>query len=87
MERNAATVKALLQAISGVMNPASSMRSSASRCPSAFTTAMATGTPISLALSLTALKNRRHSATFSLAMLYTPALSLGLAKGCQSVGV
>src|SRR4051812_1568148 len=76
IERNAATVKALLCAVSGVMKPASSMRSSASKCPSAFTIAIATGTFISSAFSTTALMNSRHSTARSFAM--TLLLTVGL---------
>ena len=46
IERKAATVKALAMAVSGVMKPASSMRSTAMRWPSGPTTATETGTPI-----------------------------------------
>jgi hypothetical protein len=62
IDRNAATVKALPIAVSGVMKPASSMRSTAMRWPSAPTTAIETGTPIASAFSTTALMNSRHSA-------------------------
>ena len=61
MERIAAAVKALAIAVSGVMKPASSMRSTAIRWPSGPTTAIDTGAPISSAFSITALMNSRHS--------------------------
>ena len=68
MERNAATVKALAMAVSGVMKPASSMRSTAIRWPSGPTTAIEIGTPISAAFSTTAWMNSRHSTARSFAI-------------------
>ena len=55
-------------AVSGVMKPASSMRSSAIKLPSGPTTAIDTGTPISSAFSIAALMNSRHSTARNFAM-------------------
>src|SRR5450756_1412968 len=52
------------------MKPASSMRSTAIRCPSGPTTAIEIGTPMSSAFSTTALMNSRHSTARNLAMLF-----------------
>ena len=59
-------------AVSGVMKPASSMRSTAIRCPSGPTTAIDTGTPMASAFSITALMNSRHSTARNFAMDLRP---------------
>src|SRR4029079_9443923 len=82
IERNAATVKALAIAVSGVMKPASSMRSTAIRWPSGPTTAIDTGTPMAPAFSTTASMNSRHSAARSLAIPTPPAWPIKLHLTC-----
>src|SRR6202012_2547621 len=62
------------QAVSGVTKPASSIRSSAIRWPSGPTTAIETGTPISLAFSIAALMNLRHSTPRNFALFDFPFL-------------
>src|SRR5262249_4229163 len=89
IDRKAATVNALARAVSGVMKPASSMRSNAIRCPSGPTIATEMGTPISPAFSVTALMNSRHSAALSLTMcnlLRVEQLFARDARGPDDVG-
>ena len=59
-------------AVSGVMKPASSIRSTAIRWPSGPTTAIETGTCMASAFSTTAWMNSRHSAARSFAISRPP---------------